>query len=72
MIYQDYLEERREDYEASTWRTKEGTLIPISNMSSSHIRNVINHIRNSNNDFLAGYENKWIHKLKVELVRRNS
>jgi hypothetical protein len=68
--YDEMLCNEAQEYslmESRTWLTRDGKYIPVNEMTTSHIKNCINLLREGNSDI--GYD--WISVLKAELNNRD-
>lgn len=64
MIYKQIEEKAKKGY----WKTKDGTVLHVSEMSDDHIKNCINYIkRHDKKDYFL----PWIDMFEKELIRRN-
>lgn len=62
-----YDEEKDIEYiSIPAWRTKDGTLIAIKDMDTSHIKNCIKMIHKSNDT----WRHQYLHHFELELLRR--
>lgn len=63
-----YREEQKELINDGTWKTSDGKLIEICDMTDHHIENVVNYIESQDDDLL--YKEEWLELFREEQKAR--
>lgn len=67
VFYEELAFEIEENAKKRIWKTRDGTMIPVSKMTESHIKNAINYIKRNDDYDLYG---PWLNVFKEELEYR--